>query len=147
MTLQLIILLLSYSMNYTCHLICFPLYKCSPVCTLPSAASFVFLRGWNETKQGLGNLMSHIKTAQECFCRSIFASLSDSMANCKLISFYFFCSRVHRFVSKSKSCLVEGAKERYCDSFSRRIFWCCICALLSHKLASQAFGNQDQCRN
>ena len=73
---------------------CFPLYKCSPVWTLPSAASFVFLRvflrGWNETKQGLGNLMSHIKTAQEYFCRSIFASLTDSMANCKLISFYFF---------------------------------------------------------
>ena len=90
MTLQLIILLLSYSMNYTRHLFCFPLYKCSPVWTLPSAASFVFLRGWNETKQGLENLMSHIKTAQECFCRSIFANLSDSMANCKLISFYFF---------------------------------------------------------
>ena len=42
---------------------------------------------------------------------------------------------------------MEGAKKRYCDSFLRRILWCCICALLSHELASQAFGNQDQCRN
>ena len=42
---------------------------------------------------------------------------------------------------------MEGAKERYCDSFLRRILWCSICAFLSPKLASQAFGNQDQCRN